>query len=162
MLGNYVRWQSSDVFVEIYFDSRRSYEFDARIGRLGVLINGNEIPYGLDEMARLGGLSWGTRAVRACSEAELDARLAEMAEAMKVAALRFLLNDTQAYVILQQQRERECTAYAEETELRRARETAEKAWKQGDFRTVVDTYKRHWQHLTPSERKRYEIALKRC
>jgi hypothetical protein len=158
--SNEIRWENANVFVALYYDSQRSFELGVVIGQLGILANGQEIPYDLGEIARWSGLTWGTRAVTATNEEQLGARLAEMADVMMGGGRRLLLNETQAYAGLRQQRDRECAAYALEIALRQMRSSAEKAWVEKDFQKIVALYKDHVMHLTPSEKKRYDICIK--
>jgi hypothetical protein len=158
--AQYVRWESPEVFVYLSYDCQRSYELYLGVGRMAVLVHGQEVPFGLDEISRFAGGSWGSWAVRACDQNELDQRLLEMSSVLKGGGKRFLLKDAEAFAQLETQRHRECAEYALTNSLRRMRESAEGAWKSHDFESVIHLYGEYWEHLTPSERKRYEIATK--
>jgi hypothetical protein len=116
-----VRWEDSVVFVDLRFDSQRSYELYLSVGRLAVLVDGQHVPFGLDEISRFGGGAWGSWAVHARDEGELDERLREVASILKDVGQRFLLTDAQAFAELAVQRQRECTEYALNKALLRAR-----------------------------------------
>lgn len=156
-----VRWESTDVFVQVHFDATRSYEVGAEIGQLNVLFNGNERPFDIGEVARLAGIPWSQYKVfQASNEERLDAVLKEMADLLRQAGQALLRNDTRAFAALGKLREQECAAYAEERDLRQMRDAADKAWHQRDYRAVVALYGPHTNRLSPAEIKRYELALK--
>lgn len=158
----FARWENNEVFVQVQFDAERSYEVGAEVGQSKVLFNGKERPFDLGEVARMAGNSWSRfRVLHGHNEDTLDNALNELADVVKLHGHALLHNAATAFAILAKQREQECSDYAVETELRQMKATAEKAWREHDYPTIVDLYGQHKSHLSPVEVKRYEVALKR-
>ena len=105
----FARWENNDVFVQVNFDARRSFEVHAEIGQLNVLFNGEERPFNFGEVARMAGDSWSPlRTLCGTSEESLDYALKELADVLKQHGQDLLRNEAIAFAILGRQREREC------------------------------------------------------
>jgi hypothetical protein len=63
---------------------------------------------------------------------------------------------------LQRLRDDECARFESERRIRHARADAEKAWVVGDYQKVISVYAPYEASLTDSERKRLQLARKRC
>lgn len=156
-----VRFQNSKVFLQVLFDSGRSFEIGVEIGQIpamGVL----ERPFNLAEILRL------QKSPDASYIANLEASqpkvqrhiIARLAELTKKYAGQLLDGDKQAFLILSKFRDRECEEYALARDLRYARRDAESAWLKKDYFGVINIYKSLKTVLTPVEKRRLEFAEK--
>jgi hypothetical protein len=84
----------------------------------------------------------------------------ELAELFRKHVDARILNDSELFSSLKQQRNEWARKYAVETQLAQARKKSDVAWKEGDFGKVVQILIPLREHLNPSDSKKFEYALK--
>jgi len=156
-----VRWETDDIFLQVTYDATRSYEVDLAIGQLTVEKERVWPPFSLSDLVGLAGVPFKVRPFfQASTEDRLKAAVEQIADLFHQHGKRFLANDVELFRSLQQQMNKESCEYGLQKRLSWMRESAEKAWHEHDYKTVVDLYRKQLGNLTRSEAKRYKIALK--
>jgi hypothetical protein len=155
-----VRWESTEVFVQVRYDARRSFEVGLEIDQLAKDTAQFGPPFSLGEVLGLVGVDLAHRPFfQASSEEDLNKALKTMARLLLQDGKQLLLNDGAAFRSLARQRDKDCREYAQNKRLTFMRAAAEKAWHEKDYKAVVDIYQAEMPHLSPAELKRYEIAF---
>lgn len=156
-----VRWESNRVFVQILYDTHRSYEVGLEINLLTNDAAHFGPPFSLSEIMGVAGFALADRPFfQASTEERLKATLEEIAQLLNRYGAIYLQGNTHAFGELAEQRQQDCDAYEQERRLKWMREAADKAWQNRDYKTIVGLYNEHKEHLTDAEAKRYQIALR--
>ena len=157
--GYCVHFNSPNVFVSVMYDATRSYELSVDIGQVGTAGH----PFELWTILRAAGRGELLEAKTAISSqaSDLPQHLERLASLFKQYASNLFTGDTHLFKALGQQRDADDAAYALETILSRARQKAEKNWKQKEYGEVVKQLELLEIHLSPSEKKMLDIARKR-
>ena len=153
-----VRYESSNVYVEVLFDEGRSFELGLLVGRL----DSKDPPFAIDEILRLrrnpDADAYGL--VQATSADTLATWLARFATALRSFANDFVAGNNGSFAEIAAQRRREVATYTLERDLRAARDDAAIAWHQNDFARYISLLSPFRQHLHRSEIMRLAYAGK--
>jgi len=157
-----VRYESSEIFVSIRYDAKRSYELGIEIGQLKALFNGQERAFSLNEILRQHKSnkynSYNT--IQASSQKALANSLKKMALLLSKYGANFLKNDLFAYKRLSDQREKECNEYELKTKLSYIKSDAHIAWKQKDYKQIITLFEPVKDALSNTELKKLNYAYK--
>lgn len=158
-----VRYESECVFVAIRYDANRSYELGVEVGRLQDLYNGQERPFSLNEILAHRNLNFGNinSAILASSQSVVESCLKKMASQLLIYGEDYLNNDIFAYRELIEQRERICKNYEIKTKLSFIRNDAKVAWRNRDFKKIIELFDPVKDELNESELKKLNYANKK-
>jgi hypothetical protein len=159
----YVRYESSDVFVNVYH-GRASFELNVEIGERA---GGRDIP---ETRFTIGDILYlfspqvaenyhPYQVTTLESVKKFVGELARLVEQYATPALRGDHNCFQRVAEIQLQRSNNLL---QTWELNRVRREVETAWREKDFKRVVEIYDPVKEHLTPAEVKKLEYARKKC
>ena len=153
-----VRYESTDVFLDVRFDNGRSYDLGIEIGQ--IIPNKIERPFSLAEILRLKNVSEGRSidGFSASSVTKLRDGLKTLADLTLNYADDFLRGRVSSFVQVPDLREKESLDYAIQRDLRTARAKAVKAWNTKDYAGVIAAYEPVKSHLEPSEVKRLQYS----
>ena len=150
------RYQSEDVFVEIYYGAP-SFELDFIFGREDI-----ENHFTSQDLTLLSDDDWSNyKLYSAHSYENLTACIPRLADLLKSLGRGCLLgNDTDYQKLISKKKRKQDTWY-DDLKLVQAKEVALKAWKERDFAKVVESFSSVYGLLSPSEIKKLEYARKR-
>ena len=155
-----LRYDSSAVFLAVYFDYGRSFELGVEIGQKSLQ---PERPFSLAEILRLRSAPSADRIDRlsALQPDSLMPALKALKSLVETYAGDFLNGDESSFAQLAVQRNMEAVSYAVQRDLRLARKRAAAAWSEKDYRAVVEALSPMRFHLTPAETKCLEYSLRK-
>ena len=151
-----VRYESDRVCMSISFDARRSYEFDVYIGRIGP----KEREFNLLEIIRANN-GQGPQLIQAGSSGDYVQFIPLLRTLVAQHCTGLLAGDPDAFERVNRNRDREAEAYRLKSELSHARQKADEAWKNQDYRSLVSAFRDLEEFMTPAEKKRHQIAVQR-
>jgi hypothetical protein len=158
-----VRYESDVVFINIYFDWNRSYEFGCELGRNDNLRGSLKVPFDIGEIIRSKGNSdehIGS-SFQVTSRDSLEKFAKELASSLKYYAHEFLRGSSDAFNQVADLRDKECKEYALEKELRLMRSKLGDAWHNKDYQKVIELLSPLREKLRESELKKLKYALKK-
>ncbi|MCP4115566.1 MAG: hypothetical protein GY737_09200 [Desulfobacteraceae bacterium] len=159
-----VRYQSKLIFIDIRFDGERSYELGCEIGRNDNLRESLKIPFNIGEIIRSKGYSpkdVGTFFQITNSSNSLERFVKRLADYLKTHAQDLLDGSDESFNLVADFREKECEAYALETDLKYMRSQLDLAWKNNNYKKVVELLAPLKATLKQSELKKLNYALKK-
>jgi hypothetical protein len=151
-----VRFESAELAIDIYH-GRQSYEISLQIENVR-----ESDSYSFLEILRLTHnepaeqyRDYATHTVEGVAEG-----VRRLAELFRKCVDSDILNDSELFFRLKQQRGEWAKSYALETQLEQARRKSESAWAEKKFGKVIEVLAPFQEHLNPSDLKKLEYAKK--
>ena len=160
----FVCFKSSRVYLQVAHDGLRSFELEVRVGLVRRRSARPEPGFTLAALLEQAGAPDAdryNRAIQAASEDVVRRFVHEMAGLVAKYGRPALSGDAKVFKNLALQAQARAEAYAQETKLAFARAQAETAWRKKDYTSVIAALTPMKEALTPSERKRLDLARKR-
>jgi len=156
-----VRYESESVFVNIYFDMNRSYEFGCELGRNDDLRGSLEVPFDIGEIIRSKKYSEKDTpsSYQVTSREYLKKYAKELANCLKNIANEFLVGSRDAFNKVADFRDKECEEYALETDLRLMRSQLNIVWQKKQYNLIVELLTPLKENLKQSEMKKLKYAM---
>jgi len=149
-------WCFNGYSLRIVYDNKRSYELDVLLKK-----DGDSSSFSLRKLARYAGVTLENNIwFQASTEERMETIVTKMADILSRVCDRIPLFASETIYNLQQQRSRECLAYAKRLELEMVRLEAEKAWHERDYVAIKALYEPFLNDLLKSEIRKYEYALR--
>ena len=158
-----VRYQSKLIFIDIRFDGERSYELGCEIGRNDNLRGSLKVPFNFGEVVRSKGYSEKDVVTffQVTSSENLEKFVKKLADFLITYAQDLLDGSVESFNRVADFREKECEAYALETDLGYMRNQLDHAWKNKNFKKVIKLLEPLKANLKQSELKKLSFAIKR-
>lgn len=155
-----LRYENDKVFLNVNFDSARSFELGVEIGKKDARYPGP--PFDLAEVLRLRGVqdSLAVNALVVSDPSWLKDALARLADLTMKHASDFLTGNDLSFAQVAKWRNKESAELALASKLRYARADAEAAWIAKDFKKVVKALEPVEAHLSEAEKKRLDYSRK--
>jgi hypothetical protein len=158
-----VKYESDRVFINIHFDGNRSYEFGCELGRNDDLRGSLKVPFDIGEIIRSKGNS--EKDIRSyfqvTSSENLKKFAKELANLLKHYAHELLIGCSDAFIQVAEFRDKECKEYALETDLKFMRSQLEIAWKNKNYKKVIELLTPLKDNLEQSELMKLKYAYKK-
>jgi hypothetical protein len=156
-----VRYESSSVFVNIYH-GRSSYELGVEIGELRRNSDVPEFGFTLGEIISLTDTKIGSMYPYQITKPELISKyISQLAELVKKYAVSALIGDRVFFEQLSSSQLRKSEEYIKDMKLTEVRTKGEVAWREKNYKQVVELYGSVEGDLTLSERKKLEYARRK-
>jgi hypothetical protein len=157
-----VRFESNEVFVNIYH-GRASYELGVEIGQLRKDTDVPECGFTLGEIISVADSKIGSmyRPYQISMPQQINKFVSETAELVRRYATSALIGDRAYFQRLSDLRVRISNAYIKEMELSRIRTDVEVAWREKNYKQVVELYGAVEDDLTSSEIKKLGYAKRK-
>lgn len=158
----YVRYESKTVFVNVYH-GRASYELNVEIGERVIDDPRRENPFTIGEILQLVNPQQYQvyRPYQATTSESVKKFLYELAHLVREYARPALLGDEEFFQQVHETRHQNSNKLLLSWELNRIRRDVEIAWREKNFKRVVEIYNPVKEHLTPAEMKKLEYARKK-
>ena len=148
----FIKFQSELVFVNIYYDSMQSYELTCNIGRLDDYHHSLSLPFDLGELLRAKCCSDRKiySAVQVTKQSSFKKFIKILANELKDFGHDFLLGSDEDVTLIADLRKKESEKYRIENELKFARNKANLAWKEKnykEFRQILKPYELYLSHV---------------
>ena len=158
-----VRYQSKLIFIDIRFDGERSYELGCEIGRNDNLRGSLEGPFNIGEVARSKGYSEidVVTFFQVTSRKSLEKFVKELANYLISYAQDLLDGSEERFNRVADFREKECDEYALERDLSYMRNQLDDAWKNKNYKKVIELLEPIESNLKQPELKKLSLALKK-
>lgn len=158
-----VRYQSKLIFIDIRFDGERSYELGCGIGRNDNLRGSLNVPFNLGEVVRSKGYSEKDVATffQVTSSENLEKFVNKLADFLIAYAQDLLEGSDESFNRVADFREKECEAYELETDLGYMRNQLDHAWKNKNYKKVIELLEPLKINLKQSELNKLSFAIKR-
>lgn len=162
-ISDFVRFESEDVFVSIFYDSNRSYEIGVEIGQLNVLFNDKERPFNLVEILRLEGVvgEKDNMSLQAIDSINIINVISRLSVLLSTYAVEFLKNSQFDFRRLSNFREMECNQHELQSEWFSIRREAQVAWRKKDYLKFIELYSSFKGSLSEVEKGKLAFAQKK-
>jgi hypothetical protein len=157
-----VRYESSGVFVNV-FHGRSSYELGVEIGQLRKNLDIPEFGFTLGEIISLSDAKFGAmyRPYQITKPELITKYVEQIAELAKKYATSALVNDKGFFEQLSSLQLQKSDEYLKDMKLNQIRSEVEVAWREKNYKQVVELYGSVESDLTLSERKKLEYARRK-
>lgn len=159
----YVRYESDSVFLNVYH-GRSSFELNVEIGERVNKRDMSENPFTIGEILKLvnPGEAKEYRPYQASKAESVKKCVDELAHLVKTYANMALCGDHAFFQEVSGIRRQSSDELLRMWELNRVRREVETAWRDKNFRRVVEIYEPVEKDLTPAEVRKLEYAKKKC
>src|SRR5690242_2807854 len=159
----YVRYESQTVFVNVYH-GRASYELNVEIGERVIGERRPENPFTIGEILQVINPQQYAdyRPYQATTSESVEKFVYELAHLVRKYAKPALLGEQEFFQQVHERRHQNSNKLLLTWELNRVRRDVEIAWREKNYRRVVEIYNPLKEHLTPAEAKKLEYAKKKC